>query len=68
MNQTRHGVFYEYLESKAKRFFAIACLGKKLVFIYGNLRVSRVTNLKNRSFSWGQGVVQIKPNSAWSVP
>ena len=32
MNQTRHGVFYEYLESKAKRFFAIACLGKKLVF------------------------------------
>ena len=32
MNQTRHGVSYEYLKSKAKRFFAIACLGKKLVF------------------------------------
>ena len=26
MNQSRHRVFYEYLESKAKRFFAIACL------------------------------------------
>ena len=32
MNQTRLGVSYEYLESKAKRFFGIACLGKKLGF------------------------------------
>ena len=28
-NQTRHGVSHVYLESKIKRFFALACLGKK---------------------------------------
>ena len=32
MNQTQYGVSYVYLECKAKRFFAIACLGKKLIF------------------------------------
>ena len=31
-NQARYGVFSMYLESKTKRFFAIACLGKKLGF------------------------------------
>ena len=31
-NQTRHGVSHLYLESKTKRIFVIACLGKKLVF------------------------------------
>ena len=31
-NQTRHGVSHVYLESKTKRIFAIACLGKKFVF------------------------------------
>ena len=31
-NQTRHGVPHVYLEFKAKRIFAIACLGKSLVF------------------------------------
>ena len=30
--QTRHGVSLEYLESREKRFFGIACLGKKLGF------------------------------------
>ena len=28
-NQTRHGVFIEYLESKTEGIFGIACLGKK---------------------------------------
>ena len=28
----------------------------------------RIFNFKNRSFSWGQGVVQNKPNSVWSIP
>ena len=27
--QTRHGVSQVYLESKIKKFFALACLGKK---------------------------------------
>ena len=31
-NQTRYGVSHVYLESRTKRIFAIACLGKKLVF------------------------------------
>ena len=35
---------------------------KKVSFSIGNLRVSRITNFKNRSFSPGQGVVQSEPN------
>ena len=31
-NQTRHGMFLEYLESKTEGISGIACLGKKLVF------------------------------------
>ena len=31
-NQTRYGVSHGYLYCKTKRIFAIACLGKKLVF------------------------------------
>ena len=31
-NQTGYGVSRVYLESKTKRIFVIACLGKKLVF------------------------------------
>ena len=31
-NQTQYGVSHVYLESKTKRIFAIACLGKKFVF------------------------------------
>ena len=31
-NQTRYGVSPVYLECKTERIFAIACLGKKLVF------------------------------------
>ena len=57
-----------YLEPTTKRIFAIACLGKKLVFHTEILRISQITNFKNRSFSSGHGVVQIKPNSVWSIP
>ena len=32
LNQTRHRVSHVYLEYKTKRIFAIACLGKELVF------------------------------------
>ena len=31
-NQTRYGESHSYFEFKTKRIFAIACLGKKLVF------------------------------------
>ena len=38
------------------------------MFLYGNLRISRLENFKNRSFSWGQGFAQSEPNLAWSIP
>ena len=31
-NQTRYGVSHVYRDCKAKRFFGVACLGKKLAF------------------------------------
>ena len=48
--------------------FAIACIGKKVRFSYEILRVLQMTNFKNRSFPWGQGIVQINPNLVRSVP
>ena len=32
MNKTGYGVYHGCLESNTERIFAIACLGKKLVF------------------------------------
>ena len=57
-----------YLKRIAKGIFAIAFLGKKVRFSYGNLRIPRITNFKNRSFSSGQGVVQSEPNWVLSIP
>ena len=51
-----------YLDRNVKRIFAIAFLGENR-FSYGNFRISRITDFKNRSFSSGQGLVQIKPKS-----
>ena len=61
IKQTRYRVSHGYLECKTKRFFGIACIGKKLGF--HKIRYSRNSNFKNRSFSSGQGNVQIEPNS-----
>ena len=55
MNQTRHGVSPVYLESKTKRIFVIACLGKK----FGNIGLFAYSIFKNIENSSGQGVVQI---------
>ena len=41
---------------------------KKVSFSYGSLLLFQINNFKNRSFSSGQGLVQIKPNSEWSIP
>ena len=41
---------------------------KKVSFSYGNLLLIRINNFKNRSFSYGQGVVQSEPNSVLSIP
>ena len=50
-----------------KRNFGYSLPTKKVSFPYGTLRISRITNFKNRSFSSGQGVVQIQPNPVWSI-
>ena len=60
-----------YLESKTERVFGIACLGKKFVFNrkYRLIRLLFAYSIfKNIEISSGQGVVQIEPNSAWSIP
>ena len=67
MNQTGNGVYHGYLECKTKRIFGIPCPGKKVSFSYGKLRISRIANFENNSFLSGQEVVQIKPNSVWSI-
>ena len=67
-NQTRYGVSHVYIKSKTKRSFCYRLPGKKVSFSYGNLRISRIPNFKNRSFSSGQGLVQIEPNWVWSIP
>ena len=41
---------------------------KKVSFSYGNLLLFQINNFKNRSFSSGQGVVQMEPNSVSSIP
>ena len=41
---------------------------KKVSISYGNLRISQITNLKGRSFSSREGVVEIEPNSVSSIP
>ena len=67
-NQTGYGVYHGYLDRKTKTILAMACLGKKLSFSDGKLRISRIRNLKNRSFSSGQVVIQIESNWVWSIP
>ena len=58
-----------YLESKSKpKKICYYLPRKKISFSYGNLRLFPIKNFKNRSFSSGQGVVQIKPNSVLSIP
>ena len=63
-NQTRYGVSHVYVECKTKRIFGIACLGKKVSISYGNFLLFRISNLENRSFSYGQKLLEIEPNSA----
>ena len=56
------------LRVQNKKSFWYSLPRKKVSLSYGNLRISRKTNFKNRSFSPGQGVIQIRPNSLWSMP
>ena len=52
-----------YLDCKTKTIFTIACLGKNVSFSYGNLVLFQISNFKNRSFSYGQKLLEIEPNS-----
>ena len=57
-----------YLKSRTKRVFAIACPGKKVSFAIGNIELFAYSIFKNIEILSGQGVIQIKPNSVWSIP
>ena len=46
-NQTRYGVSRVYLESRTKRIFAIACLGKKVRISIGNIQLFAYFILNN---------------------
>ena len=56
-----------YLDYETKSF-RYSLSRKKGSFSYKNLRILQLTNFKNRSFSSDQGVVQIEPNSVYSIP
>ena len=65
-NQTRHGASTVYLESNTKRIFVVACLEKVRISI-GNIDLFAYSIFKNREILSGQGVVQMEPNSVWSI-
>ena len=50
-----------------KKNFWYSLPRKKVSISNETFWISQKRNFKNRSFSSGQGVVQIKPNSAWSI-
>ena len=68
--QTRYGVSHVYRERK-KRIFDIAGL-EKSSFCNRKYRLVRLlyaySFFKNIEVLSGQGVVQIEPNSVWSIP
>ena len=71
IKKTRHGVSHVYLKRKAKRIFDIACLEKSSYFNRKYRLICLLyaySILKNIEILLGQGVVQIKKNSAWSIP
>ena len=70
-NQTKLGMLWSIPwvpRVQNRKNFWYSLPRKKVSFSYGNLRISRITNFENRSISSGQGVVQIRPNSVWSIP
>ena len=68
LNQTGYEVYHGYLDCKTKKNFCDSLRRKKVSFSYVNLRISRIPNFENRSFSSGQGLVQIERKSVWSIP
>ena len=60
---------YQYhLGCNTKRMAGLAFLEKKFVFSIGNIDLFAYSIFKNIEISSGQGVLQIEPNSAWSIP
>ena len=68
-NQFKLGMeFPQGIWNLGKKDFRYSWPLEKVRFLNEKLRVFRISNFKQRSFSSGQGVVQIKPNSVWSIP
>ena len=71
LDQNRYGVCPMYIESKTKRNFSIAFVGKSLHFIRKFAIISnklRLLKFKKSSSSPGQRIVRIDPNSVRSIP
>ena len=71
MNQIDIPDYQYYLGCYAKRMVCLTFLEKSQFFIRKFAIISfklQLLNFKNRSFSSGQGVVQIEPILAWSIP
>ena len=70
-NQTRYGVSHLYLERKRKKI-SVQLFLEKSSYFNRKFRLTRLSyaysifkNIENLS---GQGVVQIEPNTVWSIP
>ena len=70
MNQTGNGLYHGQVESKTKRIFYITGL-EKSSFFNRKFRLIRLlyaySIFKNIEILSGQEVVQIEPNSEWSI-
>ena len=67
-NQFKRGMeFPQGIWNLGKKDFRYSWPLEKVRFLNKNLRLFRISNLKKRSLSSGQGVVQINSNSAWSI-
>ena len=60
LNQTRYGVYHGYVDCKTKRIFAIACLGKKLVFHTEICEFRQYRILKISLFHWVKDLSKIQ--------
>ena len=68
-NQTKHGMEYPMCTQSVKRKnFCHSLYTKKVRFSIGNFDLFGYSFFENIEILSGQGVVQIEPNSVWSIP
>ena len=67
MNQTGNGVYHGQVESKTKKNFGYSLPRKNFVFQSDIRLLFAYSIFKNIEILSGQEVVQIEPNSVWSI-